>query len=244
MQKKRVFKPLKITGLLLLVCQLLGCTTQNRDDPLENLNRGTYRVNKILDRVVIKPLAHAYDGLLPKFIRIPIGNFFQNLSEVPNVANDLFQGEFSLARHDTARFILNTSWGLGGLLDVAATGGLERHRQDFGITMARWGYKESAYFVIPIFGPSTIRDTVGRITTYYMSISAYIPDVKLRNGLFVLNVVDTRAALLKAEPAIDEAVDEYVFIRNAYFQHRRYQFKQSEDNSKSGQESALEGPPE
>jgi phospholipid-binding lipoprotein MlaA len=243
MQKKQTAIYLKTIGIFLLACQLSGCATQNKQDPLEKVNRITYRINKNIDRVIVKPVARAYEALIPKFVRIPIGNFLQNLSEVPNVGNDLLQGKFSLARHDAARFILNTTWGIGGLLDIAAKAGLERHQQDFGLTMACWGYKNSVYYVIPLFGPSTIRDSVGRVVTYFMGIPAYIRDVDIRNQLYILGIVDNRAALLKAEPILGEAVDEYIFVRDFYLQRRQYQISGGEEQTETGSQPKLEGPP-
>lgn len=233
----------KVVVALLLVCQLAGCVQKNKQDPLEKLNRRTYAVNKALDRVIIKPVAQAYVALIPKFVRIPVSNFFQNLSEVPNIFNDMLQGEFSLARHDAARFVLNTTWGIGGILDAAAFAGLERHQQDFGITLARWGYKNSVYFVIPLLGPSTIRDGVGRVATFYMSVPAYLRNVALRNSLYITNAVVIRSDFLNIEPALGEAVDEYAFIRNAYLQNRQYQIN-GQKLRIDGQKPNLEGPPD
>lgn len=233
--------------LILLLCNT-GCCIKNRQDPLEGLNRGIYGVNKALDTVIIKPTARAYEAIIPRVIRIAVSNFFQNLSELPNIANDLLQGEFCLARHDAARFVINTTWGIGGLLDAAAMAGLERHKQDFGLTLASWGYKESMYFVIPVFGPSTIRDTIGSAANFWMSIPPYLRNVKVRNGLFILNAVDKRVVLLKTEPAIQEAVDEYVFVRDAYLQYRQHLISDAEmEECIDGQNvpaPKLEGPPE
>lgn len=248
MYKKILLACLKTVMVLLVLCNAAGCAIQNRQDPLEKLNRGIYGVNKALDTVVVKPVARAYEAIIPKFIQIMVSNFYQNLHELPNVANDLLQGEFSLARHDAGRFIMNTTWGIGGLFDIAAMAGLERHNQDFGLTLASWGYKESIYFVIPVFGPSTIRDTVGSAATFWMSIPPYLKNVRLRNGLFILNAVDKRTGLLKTEPAIREAVDEYIFVRDAYLQYRQYLITgaaQAEENGvKQNIVPKLEGPPE
>lgn len=225
------------------VVMLSGCGQSPSVDRFEKLNRSTYAFNKGLDRVLIKPVSRAYEAILPKPIQTMVGNFFQNLSEIPNVGNDILQGNLYNAQYDTARFLVNSTWGLGGLFDVAGKKGLERHHQDFGITLAKWGYKESSYFVLPILGPSTIRDGVGLAVTYEMGVPAHLKSVKLRNGLLVLNFIDTRASLLKAEPLIGEAVDEYVFIRDAYLQHRKYAISGEKEEANT-EETTLEEPPE
>lgn len=243
MLKKQVVYWVKITFLFLLTCPVGCAPASNKADPFEKINRSFYAFNRVADRLILKPFAKAYEEVLPRFIRIPISNFLQNLSEVPNVGNDLLQGNISFARADTARFIINSTWGLGGLLDLASMGGLERHQQDFGLTMAHWGYKRSAYFVIPFFGPSTFRDGLGRVATYFMGIPPYIRDVPLRNWLYVANVIDVRASLLKAEPVLGEAVDEYVFVRDAFLQHRAY-LSTGENPEATAESPKLEGPPE
>jgi phospholipid-binding lipoprotein MlaA len=213
-------------------------------DRFEAINRPIYNLNRTADRYVLKPAARIYEGILPKPIQQGVGNFFQNLSEIPNVANDLLQGKFSLARADASRFIVNSTWGIAGIFDAASKGvnPIPRHHQDFGMTLAKWGYRDSSYLVIPLFGPSTIRDGIGKLGTYSMGVPAYMRSVRWRNRLFALNMLQTRAALLKAEPAIGEAVDEYVFVRDAYLQHRQYEIKGH--MNVEDREAKLQGPPE
>lgn len=243
MSKKESVKYFYLLGIVVALANLAGCGNSPSVDRFEKLNRSTYAFNKGLDRVLIKPVSRAYEAILPKPIQTMVGNFFQNLSEIPNVGNDILQGNLYYAQYDSARFLVNSTWGLGGLFDVAGKKGLERHRQDFGLTLAKWGYKESSYFVLPILGPSTLRDTVGVVTTYEMGIPAHLKSVRLRNSLLVLNYVSTRASLLKAEPLIGEAVDEYVFIRDAYLQHRKYLIS-GEKEEATTEETKLEEPPE
>jgi phospholipid-binding lipoprotein MlaA len=242
MSKNEHMKYFKFLGIILAVIHLGGCGKSPLVDRFEMLNRSTYAFNKGLDRVLVKPVSSAYETVIPKPIQAMVGNFFQNLSEIPNLLNDLLQGNLRKAQHDTARFLLNSTWGLGGLFDVAGKGGLARQHQDFGLTLAKWGYKETSYFVLPILGPSTLRDTLGLAVTYEMGIPAHLRSVSLRNSLVLLNYVDTRASLLKAEPIIGEAVDEYVFIRDAYLQHRKYLMNGEKEESTL--EPVLEGPPE
>lgn len=252
MREKKIVRYIQLGLVLLVSSQLLGCLVQNDIDRFECLNRPIYNLNKKMDTYALKPLARIYEGVLPKQMRQMVGNFFQNLSEVPTVGNDLLQGQFAVARQDTARFLLNSTWGIGGLFDVAAKGGakggIPRHHQDFGLTLAKWGYRNSSYIVIPFFGPSTVRDGIGKLATYNMSIPAHLKRVRWRNRLFGLSALDTRASLLKAEPAIDEAVDEYVFVRDAYMQHREFEItgeKHHEtEDSVMTREKTLQGPPE
>lgn len=223
---------------------MIGCVGKPKSvDQLEALNRGVYGFNKVADRIIIKPVARVYEALIPKSLQRMVGNFFQNILEIPNVANDILQGDLKYACHDTARFILNSTWGFVGIFDAAARGKLARHRQDFGITLAKWGYTESSYLVLPILGPSTVRDTIGLGVTYFMWPPAYLESNSIRNGLLALNYVDTKAALLKIEPVIGESIDEYVFVRNAYLQNRQYKIK-GKSAAPQGVEELLEGPPE
>ena len=137
---------------------------------------------------------------------------------------------------------MNSTWGLGGLLDIAAKKGLEKHPQDFGLTLAKWGYTESSYLVLPIFGPSTLRDGLGLTATYPMTVQSHLKSVSLQNHLLALQYIDKRASLLKAELLIGEAVDEYVFIRDAYLQRRQYLI--SGEQAAVATDAPLEGPPE
>lgn len=247
MLKKKQLQLLKVFGLMLVIAQGSGCCGKaNSPDRFECINRAIYGFNKTADRLVIKPTARAYDALIPSPIRTLIGNFFQNLSEIPNIGNDILQGNFSLARKDTARLILNSTWGIGGLLDVAQSGGLARNHQDFGLTLARWGYKDSSYLVLPFLGPSTVRDAIGRAGTYYMGVPAYLKSVAWRNRILLANFIDTRASLLKAESVMSGAVDEYIFVRDAYLQHRQYALNNEGVAATTGglPETSLSEPPE
>lgn len=240
----QIAKKLKLIGLLLLAIMTSACQKPGSRDQLECLNRGIYGFNKNADRVVLKPVARVYEAVIPDPLRRMVSNFFQNLSEIPTVANDLLQGDFAHARADTARFLLNSTWGMGGLFDIAkARTGLEHHPQDFGLTLAKWGYKNSQYLVLPFFGPSTVRDGIGRAGTLYMSVPWHLKSVRLRNALWIAQFIDARANLLKVEPALDEAIDEYIFVRNAYFQYRDQLIK-GERTPEETQEMLDEGPPE
>ncbi len=203
---------------------LCGCATKNNaQDPLESFNRGLFAANKKVDRAIIRPLAVAYDKSIPQPIKTSVIHFFENIWTIPTIANDLLQFQFKQASIATARFVLNTTIGIGGIFDVASTvKALPPHKQDFGHTLERWGYKKSIYLVLPIFGPSTVRDGVGRIVTlFYMTPYLYLDSVATRNWLMGLNFFSDRADLLKLETIIGTAaVDEYAFVRDIYLQKR------------------------
>lgn len=246
--------------ICILILGLVGCTCAplKKADPLECFNRGIYGFNKGVDGLLIRPTARIYQQAVPKPFKTMIGNFFQNLREIPTIGNDILQARFKDARVASTRFILNTTLGIGGLLDVAAKAGLEVHTNDFGITLAKWGIVESVYVILPILGPSTARDAIGAWgVTYYMSVYPYIHSNRWRYGLLGLNLIDSRATFIKHEEAFAEAaVDEYKLVREAFLKHREYEINGEEtspkvnsttDNSvhkESSHESVeLQGPP-
>jgi len=241
-----MLQSLKILGILISACHLVGCAKAKKPDPLEGVNRAIYAINKTVDKLAIKPVARVYEVLIPKPVQSLVSNFFQNLGEISNVGNDVLQGKFPDASRDTARFMINSTWGFGGLLDVASAGGITKNHQDFGKTLAYWGWKDSSYFVIPLLGPSTIRDTMGLVPYYYMWPPGYVNSVKARNKLLALDYIDNRVGLLKAEPLIAESVDEYIFIRDAYLQRRQFQMsgESKNENFANNPNMVLEGPPE
>lgn len=209
-------------AVLASLLAISGCAF-HKPDPYERLNRGIFLVNRTADRLFIKPAAMAYDKFLPKPFRYAVNSFFQNLREIPTCINDLLQLKFKEARTSAARFALNTSWGVLGLIDVATLGKIEKHSNDFGLTMAHYGCKESVYLMLPIFGPSTLRDALGLLVDSYISVWPYIRPATAGWVLYGISMIDTRAKLLQAEPIMQEAaVDEYTFIREAYLQHRCY----------------------
>lgn len=216
---------IKIIFTLAMALLLVGCASVKNphpDDPIEGFNRGVYGFNKAVDKVILKPVAYVYKGVVPIAMQQGVGNFFDNLEEITTVANDILQLKFRYALKDTTRFVVNSTFGLGGLIDIATRVGIEQRKEDFGQTLHHWGYKSSSYLVLPFLGPSTVRDTVGRVVDRYaLSIWPWIDDDEWRYGLTALNVIDTRAALLEKEKVLDTiAVDEYSFVRDAYLQRR------------------------
>jgi phospholipid-binding lipoprotein MlaA len=220
------FTSLIKTSLLAITLLLSGCaTTQHSEevnDPLEGYNRAMYSFNDTLDRFIVKPVAKGYDAVLPDPISQGITNFFSNLNEIRTIVNDLLQFKFAQAADDTGRFLLNSTVGVAGIFDVAGHAGHEKNNEDFGQTLGVWGVGPGPYFVMPIFGPSTIRDGVGSFVDFNTTDPiAYIDHVPTRNQLYGLKFVNTRANLLSVEKVLDEAaLDEYSYVRDAYLQRR------------------------
>lgn len=205
-----------------------GCaqTKSHPQDPYEVFNRATFNFNKTIDKVAVKPVAYVYLKYMPQPFQLGIGNFFDNLREITNVANDLLQFQFAYAAHDTSRFLINSTLGIGGIFDPASSLGLEHRKEDFGQTLYQWGYHNSSYLVLPFLGPSTFRDTIGLGVDYYgLSVWPWIDSDWQKYVLIGVDYLDIRARLLRKESVLDIlAVDEYVFMRDAYFQHRQYLF--------------------
>jgi phospholipid-binding lipoprotein MlaA len=209
-----------ITSLITSGCAHKGT---NPIDPYEPFNRRVHKFNMTLDKYALKPVAIAYKSLIPLKVRVCINNAYNNLDLIPSVANDLLQAEGKWAIKDSWRFVINSSLGVGGLFDVATHMSLPPHSNDLGLTFAKWGDKKSPYLVLPFLGPSTIRDGSGWLFQFFLySPYVYIDNDTLMYGLLGLRYVDLRAQLLETDPIINEALDPYSFIRDAYLQHRQY----------------------
>ena len=192
------------------------------DDPLEPLNRAVFTVNDKTDQYVGQPLARAYQKVTPEPVRIAVTNFFSNLADVGNFANNLLQGKGTNAAESLMRVAINSVLGIGGLIDIATPGGLPKHSQDFGLTLGTWGVPAGPYLVLPLFGPSSIRDGVGVYVGFRLDPTTYT-DPALRNSLYAANVLDVRSNLLGATDMLSlAALDKYSFVRDAYLQRRRY----------------------
>ncbi len=192
-------------------------------DPLEGFNRAMYSFNDGLDRAIIKPVAKTYQKVVPKPVNKGISNFFSNLGDVIVILNDLLQFKLIQAASDTGRVVLNSTVGLLGFIDVATPIGLEKHNEDFGQSLGYWGIGPGYYLVLPLFGPSNLRDGVGLAVDFRADPITTIEDDSARYGVFSLKAVDKRAGLLKASRILDEAAfDPYIFVRDAYLQRRNY----------------------
>ncbi|MGH8433860.1 MAG: MlaA family lipoprotein [Pseudomonas sp.] len=193
------------------------------EDPWEGFNRAMFSFNDTLDTYALKPLAQGYQAVTPEFLEDGIHNVFNNVGDVGNLANDLLQGKVQDAGVDTSRLIFNTTFGLLGFFDVANQMGLQRNDEDFGQTFGAWGLGSGPYLVLPLLGPSTVRDATGKIPDSFLEPYPYINDVPVRNVTRAVDVVDTRASLLSAEKLISG--DKYSFIRNAFLQNREFKVK-------------------
>jgi phospholipid-binding lipoprotein MlaA len=182
-----------------------------------------FKFNEVVDAVTLKPIAQVYDAVLPNFAKKRIGNAYSNIDEVPAIINDVLQARIGWAIADFWRLFFNTTLGIGGLFDVATHFGLKGRRQDLGLTFARWGIKHSPYFIIPILGRSTVRDGVAQFLNYeFFTVYPYINPLGLRYSIWGLGKVNTRAELLPTDKLVKQAFDPYVFVRNAYLQHREH----------------------
>lgn len=193
-------------------------------DPLEPMNRTVYRFNDAVDRAVLKPVAQRYQEFVPENLRNAIGNVFGNLSDLWTAANQLLQGKPVEAVSDLSRFVINSTLGFAGLADIATPMGLEKHNEDFGQTLGRWGMPAGPYLVLPLLGPSSLRDAPSLYVDYQADPLLAIDSTASRNSLFTMRVVDTRAGLLRAERVVEgAALDRYALIRDGYLQRRRNQ---------------------
>ncbi|MFT3741697.1 MAG: VacJ family lipoprotein [Gammaproteobacteria bacterium] len=218
------FITIAITALFSFL--LSGCATgSNPQDPYEGYNRKVFKFNKVVDSAVYRPVAQVYSAIIPKFVRIGVSNVLSNIAEVPRIGNDILQANPRWAVMDTGRLVLNSTLGLAGLVDVASNMGLEKHSQDFGLTLARWGYTDSSYLLVPFLPPSTPRDFLGLAGDYAMTPWTYVRPNWIGWSAYGLVVVDKRASFLANDKLIEEAFDPYLFLRDAYFQNRKMQIE-------------------
>lgn len=211
---------------LLPACATLPPGERDPRDPMERFNRSMYRVNDSLDRSIARPMAKAYVKVTPAPVRSGIGNFFRNLNSPTVMVNSLLQAKPRPFFTETLRLVVNTTLGIGGLFDPATQMGLPAGDEDFGQTLGRWGVKPGPYMVLPVLGPSTVRDTVGLVGDQFTDPKMYLVDrFWITAGLTVLSLVDTRAGLLGTDEILARSFDPYVFMRNAYLQRREYQVK-------------------
>jgi len=206
-----------------LVFALGGCaSTGNPRDPLEPLNRGIYMFNDGVDHLLVKPAAEIYRGVVPEIVRTGVSNFFSNINDVIVALNSLLQGKILQAVSDVGRIAVNTTIGLLGTLDVATQLGLEKHNEDFGQTLGYWGIGDGPYIVLPILGPSSLRDTIGLIGDFKVDPKTYVDPARDRNLLYGLYFVNRRSELLETTRILEvAALDPYEFVRDAYLQRRR-----------------------
>ena len=219
---RRCFLTLAATALL-AGCAATSDLTDDDSDALESYNRAMFTFNDAVDKAVFKPVAKVYWRVLPEPVTDSIGNFFSNLNDVVVLVNDLLQFKLHQAAMDSSRIVFNTTFGLGGLFDVATRMELPKHREDFGQTLGVWGFGAGPYLVLPLLGPSTVRDTFGVAGDFMINPIDWATDSEaVKWGLWGLNLINRRASLLRIERAlVDEQIDPYSFQRSAYLQMRR-----------------------
>lgn len=213
----------QFAALLFFIALLAGCATSgNSRDPLEPVNRAIYGFNDGFDRVIAKPIAETYRSAVPALVRLGVSNFFSNLNDIWIFVNNVLQGKPLEASDDFGRFAINSTLGLFGLIDIASDFGLEKHNEDFGQTLGRWGVGSGPYLMLPFIGPSTVRDALShRLVDTKADFVVQADHVPTRNTLFFTRVIDVRANLLDTSRIVDEAaLDNYSFIRDAYLQRR------------------------
>ena len=239
MQKTACAPLLAITCLTLFGCASLppGAKRDPRD-PWERMNRTTFKVNMALDHAIARPVARTYEKVTPRPVRTGVSNFMDNLFYPVTMGNDLLQLKFKPFAQDTGRFLMNSVVGIGGLFDPATKAGLPKNEEDLGQTFGYWGIKPGPYFVIPILGPSDVRDGIGKFCDAYMNPLTYVhSDYNyIRYSLIGVELVDIRYRLLPQDKLLDEAYDPYLLLKNAYLQRRQYQVTDGKLSDKDRQQ--------
>jgi phospholipid-binding lipoprotein MlaA len=212
-----------IVATALSACVTLPPNSQRSPhDPWESWNRGVYKFNDTVDRAVAKPVARTYVKIVPQAIRTGVTNFFSNLETPTVMVNDALQGKFLASANDLGRFVLNTTVGIGGILDPATAAGLQRNNEDFGQTLGKWGVPAGPFLELPVLGPSDLRDAPARAVDTYANPRQYIKNNWVKYGLYLPDFVDRRAALLPLDDTLKTTYDPYAFVRDAYLQRRAY----------------------
>ena len=204
--------------ILLLSFPIFG---EEINDPFEDLNRDIFIFNEKLDEKLLKPAALTYRKVTPQFARTGVTNFFNNLEEIDTTINQVLQGEIKYAFNDAGRFVINSTIGLFGLIDVASKMGLEKHEEDFGQTLGVWGFDSGPYIMIPFLGPSNPRDLLSRPISSFLSGTFAMEDDDVKITLVGIDALETRERLLDAETLI--IGDKYIFVKDAYIQSREYE---------------------
>lgn len=218
---KQTSKLLKPIGLTLVVLGCLASPLQAQTaDPWRNTNEQIFRLNDYFDQLIVRPVASAYNLFIPRVARQGIGNFFSNIDDINVFVNDLLQFKFDAAASDSGRFLVNTTLGIGGILEVATGFGLRKNEEDFGQTLGSWGVGSGPYVMLPVFGASNVRDSFGLVLDTLFNPIQYHDEESVRLTMFLVRETDSRSRLL----ALDELVtgDRYLFVREAYVQRREY----------------------
>ena len=206
-------------------------------DPWERYNRSMFRFNEKADRILLKPLAKAYIRLTPGFFRQGVDNILSNVLEIPSVFNGVLQGNFRGAGHDTGRLLLNSTLGLAGIVDVAQHMNLKHNdHEDFGQTLAVWGMNAGPYMILPLLGPSNLRDTTAIPVDWYTDPTTYIDHIATKNTARAASLLNARANIMPLEKSLTG--DKYVFLREAYLQRRNFLVNNGVVEDSFGEEGA------
>lgn len=248
-----MIKFLRCCAVLIMMMALAGCATtaKNPKDPLEGFNRAMFNFNDKVDQVALKPIAIVYKNATPNFVQTGVGNFFGNIGDITTAINNFLQARVADGVSDLTRVMINSTFGLAGLIDIASPGGLPKHDQDFGQTLGRWGVRSGPYLVLPLFGPTTTRDALAMPVDLETDLWTYKYPVRWRNTGSLVRVVDHRAYILDSSTLIeDAALDKYEFVRDAYLQRRQSKIynddagKQDSVNGDAPQPQAADGKPQ
>ena len=226
MKPNRMPQAGRLATLLVVATLVVAASAPARaqvSDPLEPVNRAIFSFNEGFDRYVFRPVAQGYVDIVPTLVRRGVSNVFGNISDAFSAVNNLMQGKREPLGNDLGRVLVNSTFGLGGIFDIASEGGIEKSGEDFGQTLGYWGLGPGPYLVLPILGPSDVRDAVGLgVHAYFDPVNQYVEPDRAMWGLTVLRAVDARAALLGTEDLVSgAALDKYTFIRSAYLQRRK-----------------------
>jgi phospholipid-binding lipoprotein MlaA len=235
---------LALAALMLAGCATLPPGKPDPRDPLERFNRSMFAFNDAIDKAVAKPAAKAYVKVTPRFVRTGVSNVFNNLNTLGTAVNDVLQGKMKQAGRDSARFLMNSTLGLGGLFDPASAAGLELNDEDFGQTFGKWGVKPGPYLMLPFLGPSTFRDTAGKLADQFTYPVYWLEDDSTRLIIRGVSLLDMRADLLDLDEQLDQSYDRYAFVRNAWLSRREFQVTDGEvDESAFDLEEGMEEEP-
>jgi phospholipid-binding lipoprotein MlaA len=207
--------------MLLAACATPVAERSDPRDPYENFNRKVFVFNQVLDQALVKPVSKGYSNYVPEFIQTTVGNFFGNLADVWTAVNNFLQAKPREGMQDTGRVLVNTVFGVAGLADVATKLGFPKHKEDFGQTLGKWGVQPGPYVMLPVFGPSTMRDAVAKPLDLYADPVNLSTSFDVEYSLRAIRLVDDRARLLPTTDMIEKvALDPYQFVRDAHFQQR------------------------
>lgn len=226
----KIFRLFTVLFALLLTSGCATLVASDNRDPVEGLNRAIFKFNEGIDNVIFKPVAKGYRAVVPAPIDKGVTNFFGNINDVVTMVNNMLQFKFRDGGSDIARVVINSTVGILGLIDVASDIGFQKHNEDFGQTLGKWGVGNGPYLMLPIVGPSTLRDTVGIAVDNNVFDPLYkVNHIPTRNSLLLTEAIDKRADLLGASNVMEQAaLDRYDFLKESYFQKREFDVNDGE----------------